>query len=277
MQSNQSDHFSTDRLEALSRAKAWLDAFRPLPSAVQDELKHRYEVSFTYNSTAIEGNTLTLSETQIVIEKGITIGGKSLAEHLEVIGHKEAIDFILSLADRGEAIGERQIREVHSLVMKDQGSDSGVYRNLNVKAAGTNFTYPDHLKVPELMADFVSRLRSTNQLHAIEAATEAHTKFVTIHPFRDGNGRVGRLLLNLILIQSGYPIAVIPVDRRARYIDSLAAAQQSGVASDLLDLVCDCVEHSLRETLQACLGSGEAVEEKDVAWLAEVRRWTERA
>lgn len=246
------------RLEELTQAKTWLDAFRPLPVEITEELSQRFDVRLTYHSTAIEGNTLTQSETQIVLEKGVTIAGKSVREHLEAIGHKEAIDFIRVLAEGSEEIGERQIREIHSLVMKGQGhGDTGAYRTLDVKAAGTEFVYPSWITVPEQMRDFVQWLVVLGNEHPIERASEAHQRFVTIHPFRDGNGRVGRLLLNLLLLKSGYPIAVIPVERRAEYIDSLVKAQSGGSGSDLLWLVLDAVEASLRETLAVCLTAGD--------------------
>lgn len=144
-------------LSELTTAMEWLQAMRPLPADVTEELRQRYEVSLTYHSTAIEGNTLTQSETQIVIEKGVTIGGKSVREHLEVIGHKEAVDFVIELASDQTPLGEREIREIHSLVMKGQANgDSGIYRTLDVEAAGTDDVYPSHLKVPELVAEFVA-------------------------------------------------------------------------------------------------------------------------
>lgn len=243
------------RLETLTRAKEWLDRFRPLRTDIAEELRHRFEVRLTYNSTAIEGNTLTQSETQIVLEKGVTIGGKSLREHLEVIGHKEALDFVIELADATNPIREREIREIHRLVMKGQDqAESGGYRTINVKAAGTDFVYPDHLHVPELMAQ-LAELSGSEELHPILLASKVHQQFVTIHPFRDGNGRVGRLLLNLILLRAGYPIAVIPLERRSEYIDALVAAQ-SGAGLDALDaLVMDAVEVSLRETLEICVSA----------------------
>jgi Fic family protein len=247
-------------LEQLTILQRWLTAFRPLPADVLEELRHRFEVRLTYHSTAIEGNTLTQSETQIVIEKGITIGGKSVREHLEVVGHKAALDFIIELADAQELIDERAIRDVHSHVMKGQDDfGSGGYRTLNVKAAGTDFTYPDHLHVPELMADYVSWLNNPGDVHPVELATEAHLRFVTIHPFRDGNGRVGRLLMNLILLRVGYTIAVIPVERRAEYIDALVVAQTGEGRARLTGLVTDAVDTSLRETLETCVSSTEAL------------------
>lgn len=259
-----------ERLRELAQAKDWLMALRPLPPDVLEELRHRYEVRFTYHSTAIEGNTLTQSETQIVLEKGVTIGGKSLQEHLEVIGHKEALDFVIELATGGEPIGERQIREIHSLVMK--GQDGGGYRQLDVKAAGTEFIYPSWMHLPSHMAEFAQWLEGPHGLNPIEFATEAHLRFVTIHPFRDGNGRVGRLLMNLLLMRSGYPIAVIPVERRPEYIDALVKAQTHGPTGALLRLVMDGVESSLRDTLATCVSSGDLSISSDLresvqAWL----------
>jgi Fic family protein len=246
---------------------------RPLPPDVTEELRHRFEVALTHHSTAIEGNTLTQSETQIVIEKGVTIGGKSVIEHLEVIGHKEALDFVLELADESTPIGEREIREIHSLVMKGQANgDSGRYRTLDVKAAGTDYVYPSHLKLQELMEAYVAWLRSAPELHPVDFATEAHLRFVTIHPFRDGNGRVGRLLLNLLLLRHGYTIAVLHVGQRADYIASLEAIQSGGTRSALDALVRNAVARSLRETLETAFSSESLVVPTDVrsnatAWM----------
>jgi Fic family protein len=241
-----------------------------------DELRHRFEVRLTYHSTAIEGNTLTQSETQIVLEKGITIGGKSVLEHLEVIGHKEALDFVYQLTGPTEPIGEREIRDIHSLVMKGQGHpDTGAYRRLNVKAAGTDFAYPDHLHVPELMSKFVELFNLQTDEHPVYRATGAHAFFVTIHPFRDGNGRVGRLLMNLLLLRCGYPIAVIPVERREEYIDSLVEAQQGASHARLLQLMVDAVEASLRDALEACIGSADAIARMDRAFVQSVQAWVE--
>jgi Fic family protein len=250
---------------------------RPLPPEVTEELRHRSEVALTHHSTAIEGNTLTQSETQIVIEKGVTIGGKSVLEHLEVIGHKEALDFVMELASDQTPLGEREIREIHSLVMKGQAnSDSGRYRTLDVKAAGTDYVYPSHLKIAELMAEFVAWLGSFTEgsgpdLHPVDLATEAHLRFVTIHPFRDGNGRVGRLLLNLLLLRHGYPIAVLHVAQRAAYIGALEAIQSGGTRDALDALVRGAVARSLHETLETALSSDSVVVSDKVR--AEARAW----
>ena len=256
---------------------------RPRPADVTEELRQRYEVSLTHHSTAIEGNTLTQSETQIVIEKGITIGGKSVREHLEVIGHKEALDFVIELASDQAHLGEREIREIHSLVMKGQANgDSGRYRTLDVKAAGTDYVYPSHLKVPELMAEFVAWAGTPTEVHPVDFAAEAHLRFVTIHPFRDGNGRVGRLLLNLMLLRKGYPIAVLPVTQRAEYIGALEVAQSGGGHEMLDHLVRASVARSFAETLATCLSSESITILKSTraeidAWLAsELIRVTSR-
>lgn len=245
-----------------------------MPPEVVEELRHRYEVSLTHHSTAIEGNTLSQSETQIVIEKGITIGGKSLLEHLEVIGHKEALDFVIELSEATTPIGEREIREIHSLVMKGQDAgDHGRYRNLDVKAAGTENVYPSHLRLPELMEGFVGWL-GTADLHPVDLATAAHLRFVTIHPFRDGNGRVGRLLMNLLLLSHGYPIVILRVQQRAEYIAALELAQSTDVRGALDDLIRAAVKWSLRETLVTALSSSAVVVKDDLrlaalAWIGE--------
>lgn len=256
----------------LTTARKWLQAMRPLPPDVAEELRHRYEVSLTHHSTAIEGNTLTQSETQIVIEKGVTIGGKSVIEHLEIIGHKEALDFVIELASDQTPLGEREIREIHSLVMKGQANgDSGRYRTLEVKAAGTDYAYPSHFKVAELMAEFVEWLGSGPDLHPIDLATETHVRFVTIHPFRDGNGRVGRLLLNLLLLRHGYPIAVLPVAKRAEYIGALESIQAGGSRDSLDELVRDAVARSFRETLETALSSDSVTVSLEIR--AEASAW----
>lgn len=244
----------SEKLEELDKLKIQIDSFRPFPPVVVAELKKFYDVRFTYNSNAIEGNTLTQSETEMVLEHGITVGGKTLAEHLEVIGHKEAIDYVEELAGQYIAIGDREIKDLHSLIMRGiNRNEAGRYRMLDVRAAGTEHVYPSHFRLSELMEDFVEWLNSADaaKLHAVERATEAHYRFVSIHPFRDGNGRVGRLLMNLLLLRSGYPIAVITNELRKQYIDALVHAQEyQDDASRLLDMVADASRDSLKEYLR---------------------------
>lgn len=261
-------------LNRLTTAQGWLQSLRPLPSDVTEELRHRYEVALTHHSTAIEGNTLTQSETQIVIEKGITIAGKSVVEHLEVVGHKEALDFVYGLAGGHEPITSRVIREIHSLVMAGQGNgygDLGRYRTLDVRAAGTDYAYPSHVKVPELMEEFEQWMIEGRDSHPVNAACEAHLRFVTIHPFRDGNGRVGRLLLNLILLRHGYPIAVLRADQRAEYIEAIQTAQTTGIQGPLQAMVYHAVAASLGDTFRTAMSSASVVVEPSVK--ADVLEW----
>jgi len=242
------------KLERIDKLKAWLDGFRPFDSTLVAELKKLYDVRFTYNSNAIEGNTLTQSETELVLTKGITVGGKTLDEHLEVIGHKEAIDYIKNLAQRKTEINEWEIKQIHNLILRKINPDeAGCYRTLDVMAAGTNYRYPPHYLLSQLMGDFAIWLNSESalRLHPVEYATIAHYRFVSIHPFRDGNGRSARLLMNLLLIRAGYPIAVINNQIRNDYINALAYGQQNqDDLSQLFALIFDATISSLVEVLR---------------------------
>lgn len=239
-------------LQQVSQLKTWLDTFRPLPHTVVSELRQRYLVRFTYHSNAIEGNTLTQSETELVLTTGITIGGKTLREHLEVIGHQEAMTYIEGLAQQSTPIREWEIRQIHNLILrKIEPEEAGKYRSLDVQAAGTGYLYPPHYLLADLMADFVRWLESktAQQLHPVFYAAEAHYRFVSIHPFRDGNGRTGRLLMNLLLLRSGYPIVIISAQNRQQYIDSLAIGQQSGKWESFHGLLMEATIVSLIEVL----------------------------
>ncbi|MEM6350502.1 MAG: Fic family protein [Cyanobacteria bacterium P01_D01_bin.14] len=249
------------RLKQIDQLKTWLDSFRPLSPGVMTELKQRYDVRFTYTSNAIEGNTLTQSETALVLSKGITIGGKTLAEHLEVVGHKEAIDYIETLAQTDTPIGEWEIRQIHSLIVRKLSPpEAGEYRQLDVRAAGTDHVYPPHYLLLELMTAFVQWLATPPKgMHPVVYATEAHYRFVSIHPFRDGNGRTGRLLMNLLLLKAGFPIVVISNQQRQVYIAALNQAQQAqDDLTALLDLVLAATRESLIETLAVLATSAES-------------------
>jgi Fic family protein len=242
----------SDKFQQVDQLKVWLDSFRPLPPIVVAELKKVYDVRFTYNSNAIEGNTLTQSETALVLENGITIGGKTLREHLEVIGHKDAIDYIEQLAQNSTAIREWEIKQIHNLILRAIApGEAGRYRQLDVKAAGTEYVYPPHYLLNDLISEFIIWLNSeeTAALHPIKFAAEAHLRFVSIHPFRDGNGRTGRLLMNLLLLRTGYPIAVISQKFRKAYIDAIVEGQQQKNFSPLLTLLLDAVQQAFVEML----------------------------
>lgn len=228
-----------EQLVALDVLKSWLDSFRPLPAAVGAELKQLYTVRLTYHSNALEGNILSQHETEMVLSHGMTIGGKTVIEHLEVIGHRDAMQYMEELAAQSTPMGKWEIRNLHNLILSPVDSASGLnqmgqsgtshsgeagrYRTLDVRAAGTEHIYPPHYQVPEMMAEFASWIASDDAqaLHPVEYATQVHYRLVSIHPFRDGNGRAGRLLMNMFLMRAGYPIAVITNARRAQYLAAL--------------------------------------------------------
>lgn len=188
--------------------RSLLDSYRPLPAALVKNLQSVFRIEFTYASNAIEGNTLTQNETALVVEKGITIGGKSLREHLEAINHAHAVDYIEHLAQQSKNKLELStILDIHRLILKGiDDQHAGQLRKIAVRIAGSSVTFPIAVKVPELMENYVRWLHTTKD-HPVLVAADAHYKLVAIHPFVDGNGRTARLIMNLLLIQAGYPPA----------------------------------------------------------------------
>lgn len=245
------------KIELAQQLKSQLDACRPLPAAAVAELRQRWQTVGTYNSAAIEGNTLTQSETELVVTKGITVGGKSLIDHLEVTNLAIAQDFVFDLASSDtELVSERVIRQLHQIVMSGTTTDLasvGAYRKINVRAAGSGHDYPEALRVTRLMVEFIDWLSTalSDSSNALVTTTDAHYRFVAIHPFADGNGRVGRLLMNLLLIRSGYPPLTFLVADRQRYIDALQyATKNNGDIGLLTDLAADCAVSAIKDTLQ---------------------------
>ena len=229
----------------LDELKAKLDAHRPLPATVLKNLREDLAVRWTYNSNAIEGNTLTLRETKVVLE-GITVGGKSMKEHLEATNHAHAIDYIFELVDKGEPMTERIIREVHSMVLKGiDDTIAGKYREENVVISGANHVPPDHLHVPEQMAAFMTWYEGDGaSLHAVERAARLHVDLVKIHPFSDGNGRAARLLMNLELMKGGFPPIVVQNANRLAYYEALDVAHTTGDFEPFFKLTEQLVEKS---------------------------------
>jgi Fic family protein len=208
-------------LNKINSLKSALDSYRPFPNHVVKQLRDYYRIGLTYTSNAIEGNTLTESETKIIIEDGITIGGKSLREHYEAIGHAKAYDHIYSLLDR--AISEEDVLHLHKLFFQQIDSENaGRYRQRNVIITGTDYLPPDYQKVPALMKKHIENLnRDVKDRHLLERASDLHAEFEAIHPFTDGNGRIGRLLLSILCMKNGYYPVIIPLIRRAEYITAM--------------------------------------------------------
>jgi len=225
--------------------KQWLDGHRPLPPALVARLHEDIVLRWTFHSNAIEGNTLTLLETKVVLE-GVTIGGKNVREHLEAINHRDAILYIEDIVAGNEAFSEWQIRNIHQLVLKNIDNDNaGKYRNVNVTISGATHVPPDHLQVADRMAAFAAWYQqSAAALHPVERAARVHADFVGIHPFIDGNGRTSRLLMNLELMKAGYPPAVLPVARRFDYYKALETAHMEGNYAPFIALIAEFAEEA---------------------------------
>ena len=215
-----------------------------------DKVAKAFDIEYTYESNKIEGNTLTLQETALVIEKGLTIGGKSLNEHLEAINHQYAIDYIKELASKKQTFSERDVLQIHQLILQSiDNQNAGKYRNVQVLISGAKHIPPQPFLVPKQMEDlFIWYNENKDQLHPIELSAEMHERLVTIHPFIDGNGRTSRLLMNLILLQNGFPIAILKGDTESRlnYYGALETAQTENNKQPFIDLITE----NVRETME---------------------------
>lgn len=241
-------------LVEIDRKKALLDSKRPLPAATVNSIRQAVRLEWTYHSNALEGNTLTLRETQVVLE-GLTVGGgKTLREHLEVINHAHAVDFLEDLVARREPLSQTVVRQLHALILRGiDDAHAGAYRHVPVAISGSQHVPPSPAEVAPMMSDLLAWLGNDGQaLHPVRRAARFHHRFVFIHPFVDGNGRTARLLMNLILVSEGYPPAIIKADpeRRIAYLDALEAAS---VQQDLLRfewVVAEAAVESLDRYLQ---------------------------
>ena len=214
-----------------------LNSKRPISKETLKSLKESINLEWTYNSNGIEGNTLTLRETQIVLE-GITVGGKSLKEHLEVINHEQAILFLDDLIKDREPVTKWNIKNIHQLVLRKIDDDNaGKYRDENVKIKGAVHIPPDYLIVPELMGKLIINYKNWKKYHPIIRATLLHGELVKIHPFVDGNGRTSRLVMNLSLMNNGYLPVIIKKEKRLEYYNALDKAHTTGDYTDFVKLV----------------------------------------
>lgn len=202
---------------------------RPLTPGEVERLRQEFLIEFTYNSNAIEGNTLTLQETALILNEGITIGEKPLKDHLEVIGQKNAYFYVEDLVKQKIPLLEKIIKDIHSIVLMDQPKDKGVYRKVPVRIMGAVHTPPQPWNVPFQMEQLLANYEKVEKsMHTIERVALFHLQFEGIHPFIDGNGRTGRLLLNLELMKKGFPAINVKFADRRRYYDCFTAYHQSG-------------------------------------------------
>lgn len=223
-----------------------------------DKVARAFDIEYTYESNKIEGNTLTLQETALVIDKGLTIGGKTLNEHLEAINHAYAIGYIKELAREKDTITERDILQIHALIL--QGIDrenAGGYRKLQVMISGAKHIPPQPFLLQKEMEDLINWYNENkNRLHPVELSAEMHERLVSIHPFIDGNGRTSRLLMNLILLQNGYPIAILKGDteNRLKYYETLEIAQIDKDKQAFKNLIYENVKDTMERILKTLKG-----------------------
>ena len=235
--------------------KKRLDSLRPLPKSLVGRLRDQVIIEWTYNSNAIEGTTLSLKETKLIIEHGLTIKGKTLKEHFEAKNHKDAILFVEELVKKRRfSVSQLLIRQIHQLVMKEIDDEwAGKYREVRVEITGTKFVPPDPTIVSVKMRQFERWFRDkNNKSNLIDRAALAHFKLVEIHPFLDGNGRTARLIMNLILMNQGYPPTVILKNDRMKYYDCLDMGHK-GEWEPFVNFIGRNVERSLTWYLEAVI------------------------
>jgi len=227
--------------------KSELNQRRPLTPGEVKRLREEFLVEYTYNSNAIEGNTLTLQETAMVLE-GITIDKKPLKDHLEAVGHRDAFMYIQDLVKDKTPFSEYIIKQIHTLVLMDRAEDRGIYRRIPVRIMGAFHVPPEPVMVPELMENLIGEF-SNKRLHPIENAAIFHLKFEGIHPFVDGNGRTGRLLLNLFLMENSYPPINVKFIDRKRYYEAFESYYRDGSSHAMTEMIANYLEEQLRNIL----------------------------
>lgn len=232
--------------EDIDKKKRIIDERRPLPPNTVRTLRENILIDWTYNSNAIEGNTLTMSETKVVLE-GITIGGKTIKEHLEVVNHRDAILYLEDIVAKQVKLSEWEIKSIHRLVLKNiDDSNAGLYRTENVLIGGAKHRPPQHFLVKEQMESLIKQYHNDwKDFHAVKRAALLHGEFVKIYPFVDGNGRTARLIMNFELMQKGYPPVIIRKETRLDYYEALDYAHLTGDYSKFISLVAGYVEESL--------------------------------
>ena len=244
-------------LKRITEKKQQLETLRPLPTELSENLWDWCKVDLTYTSNAIEGNTLSLQETALVVEKGLTVQGKTIKEHLEALNHAEALEYIRKnlVCKKRHEVTEQDLLEIHcTLLTKIDDAHAGRYRSVPIRVAGSAVVFPNPVKVPELMKQLFQWLHSDLHEHPAKIAVDSHLKLVSIHPFVDGNGRTARLLINLLLMQEGYPPTIIRKESRLSYINSIEKAQLYGKSEDYDTLMYQSILESLDSYLSMASG-----------------------
>lgn len=233
-------------LKRIDQLKANLSQFRPLTPAEAEALRQEFIVEHTYNSNAIEGNTLTLQETQLVLQ-GITIDQKPLKDHLEAVGYKEAYEYMEQLAREQHELTLYEICSIHSLVLADRQEDRGRFRRVPVRIAGALTTPVQPYQIEPMMSALLADMDTLyRHMHVVEKAALFHLRFEAIHPFIDGNGRTGRLLMNLQLIKAGYPPINVKYSDRRRYYQAFDDYARSSSPDTMTTLIAEYLEQRLQ-------------------------------
>lgn len=253
-------------LKRIQEKKDRLDKLRPLSTDAVKKILEDIRLRHTYHSDAIEGNTLTLQETKLVLDEGITIGGKPLKDHIEARNDAEAFDLMIDLVHAKKSISQETIQQIHEVVTKGMLKGAGKYRAGNVRITGSTTTPPSYLKIVKLMDEYIQNMQKL-KLHPIKKAAFIHHEFVWIHPFYDGNGRVVRLLTNLYLMQKGYPPIILKKEDRKRYYFALNKGDQGD-----LSVFADFIAKAVHEALQHYLSS--FIEEERLIPLKEIADYT---
>jgi Fic family protein len=235
-------------LQDIERLKAEMDRMRPLSPTMQAKLRENFLIKYTYNSNAIEGNSLTLNETALVVLHGMTIGGKPIKDHLEALGHSQAFVFMVKMVENKTAMTEETIKSLHYYVMRNDDAERGNYRTSNVEITGTDPKLPQWEDVPKEIETILDHIRQS-KLHTIEKAAEAHVDFERTHPFVDGNGRTGRLLLNFILMENGYlPVDIKNTDK-LEYYDALRGFDEQHTYAPMIKLIAKYEQEEIMQRL----------------------------
>lgn len=244
----------TNRFNDIDELKLEIDKYRPLNSDILRQIQEYYKIGLSYSSNALEGNTLDLAETKVVIEDGLTINGKPMKDHLEALGHAMAFGELLDMA-KGNSISEENIKLLHKIFyIKIDPQNAGKYRKKPVIVTGADINFPPPCELDKKMAKLICDIsKIKKEAHPVEYAAMLHALFVNIHPFIDGNGRVARLLMNLALLQEGYNITIIPPVVRADYIRALQKTNHNDFI-EFINFISEMVLESQKEYLKIVKG-----------------------
>ncbi len=242
-----------NKLDELSLLKTQLDNSRPLHKITLESIIADLRLKYTYNSNALEGNTLTIYETKAILEKGVTIHGKSIQEHLEVINHDKAIDLLLKYVKEQEPLTLKSILTFHEIILRQINDEwAGRFRNIPVRISGSQHLPINPARVYELMEKYIEDMaKYKKEFHPVAYAAIAHAHLAHIHPFIDGNGRTSRLVMNMELMKNGYPIVLIDMNDRAKYCQLLELGDINNDYTKFIDFIADCTKKSLEIYLEA--------------------------